>query len=42
MIEPEEGDVRGTTTEDAPFRTIEIDPAIADAAKRTYPRYVRT
>ena len=42
VIEPEEGDVRGTTTEDAPFRTIEIDPAVADAAKRTYPRYVRT
>jgi len=41
IVEPEEGDVLATTSEDAPFRTIEIDPAVADAAKRTYPRYVR-
>jgi N-carbamoylputrescine amidase len=41
IIEPEEGGVLATTSEDAPFRTIEIDRAVADAAKRTYPRYVR-
>jgi predicted O-methyltransferase YrrM len=29
-----------TTSEDQRFRTVTIDLAVADAAKRTYPRYV--
>lgn len=41
IIEPEAGEVAGTTADDAPFLTLEIDPAAADAAKETYPRYVR-
>ena len=41
VVEPQEGMVLATTSDDSPFRTVEIDPAVADAAKRTYPRYVR-
>lgn len=40
IIEPEEGRVLGTTCPEAPFLTLDIDIAAADAAKRTYPRYV--
>lgn len=40
IIEPEAGEVAGTTGEDSPFLTLETDPAAADAAKETYPRYV--
>ena len=41
IVEPEEGEVLGTTSEDAPFLTLDLDLAVADAAKTTYPRYVR-
>lgn len=41
VIEPEEGEILGTTTPSAPFLTIEIDPKKARAAKKTYPRYVK-
>ncbi len=40
IIEPEEGRVLGTTSSDRPFLTLDIDLSVADAAKRTYPRYV--
>jgi len=40
IIEPEEGNVLGTTSPQAPFLTMDIDLAVADASKRTYPRYV--
>jgi N-carbamoylputrescine amidase len=40
VIEPEEGDIIAATTPDRPFATVEVDPAVADAAKSTYPRYV--
>jgi N-carbamoylputrescine amidase len=40
IIEPEEGTVLGTTTADEPFFTMDIDPRWAEAAKKTYPRYV--
>ena len=40
IIEPEEGTVLGTTSRDMPFLTLDIDLQAADAAKRTYPRYV--
>lgn len=40
IIEPEEGDVVGLTTEGRPFLTLEIDRSIAQRAKTTYPRYV--
>ncbi len=40
IIEPEEGDVLGVTSPDAPFVTVDIDLAVATAAKNTYPRYV--
>ena len=40
IIEPEEGQVLGVTTGDHPFLTLEIDLRIAEAAKKTYPRYV--
>ena len=41
IVEPEEGAVLATTSEAEPFRTVDIDLAVADAAKGTYPRYVR-
>jgi N-carbamoylputrescine amidase len=40
IIEPEEGEVLGTTLPEAPFLTMDIDLEVADAAKQTYPRYV--
>ena len=40
IIEPEEGNVLGLTSQENPFLTIDIDLKIADAAKDTYPRYV--
>lgn len=39
VIDPD-GAVMATTSRDNPFVTVEIDPALADAAKLTYPRYV--
>jgi N-carbamoylputrescine amidase len=40
IIEPEEGDVLGLTSQVQPFLTVEIDLAVAETAKHTYPRYV--
>ena len=40
IVEPEEGEVLATTSAADPFVTVEIDLAVADAAKSTYPRYV--
>ena len=40
IIEPEEGHVLGLTSSDHPFLTLEIDLRMAEAAKKTYPRYV--
>jgi N-carbamoylputrescine amidase len=40
IIEPEEGDVLAVTDRGQPFVTVDIDLAVADTAKRTYPRYV--
>ncbi len=36
-----EGEVLATTEPDRPFVTVTIDPAFAEGAKETYPRYVR-
>ncbi|MEA2001937.1 MAG: carbon-nitrogen hydrolase family protein [Actinomycetota bacterium] len=41
IIEPEDGDVLGLTTDDEPFVTVDIDLDVAAVAKTTYPRYVR-
>ena len=35
-----DGEVMGVTNQDQPFRTIDVDLTMADAAKLTYPRYV--
>ena len=40
VIEPEEGNVLGVTSQDKPILTIEIDLEHAEKAKHTYPRYV--
>jgi N-carbamoylputrescine amidase len=40
IIEPEEGEVLGVTSPQQPLLTLDIDLAVADAAKHTYPRYV--
>ena len=40
IIEPENGNVMGTTSETDPFLTLEIDPGLAEKAKTTYPRYI--
>lgn len=40
IIEPEDGNVMGTTSEKDPFLTLEIDISLAEKAKSTYPRYV--
>ena len=40
IVEPEEGELLGTTCGQAPFLTIEIDLETARKAKSTYPRYV--
>lgn len=41
IVEPEEGNVLGTTSASAPFLTLDIDPDQARQAKTTYPRYVK-
>lgn len=41
IIEPEDGEVLGTTTADDPFLTLDIDLDRADRAKQSYPRYVK-
>ncbi len=41
IIDPEEGEVLGLTSTDEPFLTVDIDLSRADAAKETYPRYVK-
>lgn len=38
-VDPD-GEILGVTTAEEPFLTVEIDPAGAEAAKSTYPRYV--
>ena len=40
VVEPEEGEVLATTSVEEPFATVAIDLEVADAAKRSYPRYV--
>jgi N-carbamoylputrescine amidase len=40
IIEPEEGEVLGVTSQEQPFLTLDIDLKVAETAKRTYPRYV--
>jgi len=40
IIEPESGEILGTSSHEEPFLTVDVDPAAADAAKSTYPRYV--
>jgi len=40
VVEPDSGRLVGTTHERSPFLTVEIDAALADAAKSTYPRYI--
>ena len=39
IIDPD-GEVLGLTTADEPFLTLDLDLALADLAKKTYPRYV--
>ncbi|MDD9304090.1 MAG: carbon-nitrogen hydrolase family protein [Desulfobacter sp.] len=41
IVEPEEGEILGTTTEAAPFLTLKIDLDEAKSAKQSYPRYVK-
>jgi N-carbamoylputrescine amidase len=41
IVEPEEGEVLGLTSAEQPFLTLDLDLALADSAKNTYPRYVR-
>jgi N-carbamoylputrescine amidase len=41
IVDPD-GDVLAVTSREEPFVTREIDPAAAEAAKSTYPRYVET
>jgi N-carbamoylputrescine amidase len=41
VVEPEEGEVLATTCDTQPFITVDIDPAVAERAKHTYPRYVK-
>lgn len=40
IIDPESGNVLGKTSKEQPFLTIEVDLKTADAAKKTYPRYI--
>jgi N-carbamoylputrescine amidase len=40
IIEPEEGQVLGTTSRETPLLTLDIDMEVAESAKQTYPRYV--
>lgn len=39
IIDPD-GEVLGVTSAEEPFVTVEIDPAQAEAAKKSYPRYI--
>lgn len=41
MVVDPEGRVLARTTETTPFVTVDVDLAVADAAKASYPRYVR-
>lgn len=41
IVEPEGGEVVGVTSRKEPFVTREVDPGAAEAARATYPRYVR-
>jgi predicted amidohydrolase len=41
VIEPEEGEVLGVTSQEQPFLTLDVDLGVAEMAKHTYPRYVR-
>jgi predicted amidohydrolase len=41
VAEPGEGNLLGVTSPDAPFFSVDIDPKVAEAAKQTYPRYVK-
>jgi N-carbamoylputrescine amidase len=40
IAEPDQGTLLGTTSQEEPFLTLDIDLAEADRAKTTYPRYV--
>jgi len=40
IVEPQEGVVLALTDREHPFKTVDIDPATAERAKLTYPRYV--
>ena len=40
IIEPEEGEVLGVTSQAQPFLTVDLGLGAAEKAKRTYPRYV--
>ena len=40
VVNPD-ADVLGVTSAGRPFLTLDIDPGIAEAAKETYPRYVK-
>jgi N-carbamoylputrescine amidase len=40
VIEPEEGELLGVTSQEEPFLTVEINLNVSKDAKRTYPRYV--
>lgn len=39
VVDPD-GEVLGVTSAGEPFLTLEVDPAEAEAAKSSYPRYV--
>jgi N-carbamoylputrescine amidase len=39
IISPD-GQIRATTTSDAPFATVDIDLAVSASARHTYPRYI--
>ena len=41
IMEPEDGRLLGVTSPKQPFLTLDIDLSLAEAAKSTYPRYVR-
>ncbi|MBT8372314.1 MAG: carbon-nitrogen hydrolase family protein [Deltaproteobacteria bacterium] len=40
IIEPEEGEVLGVTSQQEPFLTMDVNLEVAEVAKNTYPRYV--
>ncbi|MCG8685853.1 MAG: carbon-nitrogen hydrolase family protein [Desulfobacterales bacterium] len=41
IAEPEEGNLLGTTSNESPFLTLEVDIDAARDAKKTYPRYIK-